>query len=95
MELKTLKNEELNVPEWDYFVSEIQKIYRLTDEESSDFEEGAVGMTKGMSFMMPIMSIMISMIAPLGLSLYWATSNLLNLVERIVVNKIIDKQDNK
>ena len=32
-----LQNEELNVPEWDYFISEIQKIYRLTDEESSDF----------------------------------------------------------
>ena len=32
-----LKNEELNVPEWDYFVSEIQKIYRLTDEETSNF----------------------------------------------------------
>lgn len=28
-----LKNEELIVPEWDYFVSEIQKVYRLTDEE--------------------------------------------------------------
>ena len=75
-------------------IKEFEKM-KKADEESSDFEEGAVGMTKGMSFMMPIMSIMISMIAPLGLSLYWATSNLLNLVERIVVNKIIDKQDNK
>ena len=29
-----LKNEELTVPEWNYFVLEIQKIYRLTSEET-------------------------------------------------------------
>ncbi len=34
-----LKLEELNVPEWDYFVSEIKTIYRLTDEEAADFAE--------------------------------------------------------
>ena len=31
------KYEELEVPEWDYFVSEIQNIYRLTNEETEDF----------------------------------------------------------
>lgn len=32
-----IKCEELEVPEWDYFVSEIQKIYRLSDEETVKF----------------------------------------------------------
>ncbi|BDC94592.1 hypothetical protein [Treponema bryantii] len=32
-----IKCEELEVPEWDYFVSEIQTIYRLTDEETDKF----------------------------------------------------------
>ncbi len=32
-----LKIQELNVPEWDYFVSEIKTIYRLTDEEATKF----------------------------------------------------------
>lgn len=32
-----IKCEELQVPEWDYYVSEIQKIYRLTDEETEQF----------------------------------------------------------
>ncbi len=36
-----LKFEELNVPEWDYFVSEIQKVYRLTDEETAKFAESS------------------------------------------------------
>ena len=80
--------------EKDKKIKEFEKM-KKADEESEDLSDGALGMTKGMSFMMPIMSIMISMIAPLGLSLYWATSNLLNLIERVVVNKIIDKQDNK
>lgn len=33
--------EELNVPEWDYFVSEIKTIYRLTDEEAENFAESS------------------------------------------------------
>ena len=36
-----LKFEEPNVPEWDYFVSEIQKVYRLTDEETEKFAESS------------------------------------------------------
>jgi YidC/Oxa1 family membrane protein insertase len=75
-------------------IKEFEKI-KKADQESEEIEDGTLGMTKGMSFMMPLMSIMISMIAPLGLSLYWLISNLLNLIERVVVNKIIDKQDNK
>ena len=75
-------------------IKEFEKI-KKADQESEEVEDGALGMTKGMSFMMPLMSIMISMIAPLGLSLYWLISNLLNLIERIVVNKIIDKQEEK
>ena len=80
--------------EKDKKIKEFEKT-KKADEESAEMEDGALGMTKGMSFMMPIMSIMISIIAPLGLSLYWLTSNLLNLIERIVVNKIIDKQEEK
>ena len=34
-----IKKEELLVPEWDYFISEIQKIYRLSDKELLRFSE--------------------------------------------------------
>ena len=44
---------------------------------------------KMMSWMMPIMSISIAFVAPLGLALYWLMSNILMIAERLVLNKII------
>jgi YidC/Oxa1 family membrane protein insertase len=45
-------------------------------------------MTKSMNYMMPIMSIFIAFIAPLGLALYWLVSNLLMILERIIIDKV-------
>ena len=50
-------------------------------------------MTKSMNYMMPIMSIFIGIIAPLGLSLYWLLSNVLNTVERLAISKIFSKKE--
>ena len=44
---------------------------------------------KMMSWMMPIMSISIAMVAPLGLALYWLVSNILMILERIILDKYI------
>ena len=44
---------------------------------------------KTMSWMMPIMSISIAFVAPLGLALYWLISNILMIGERLVLNKVI------
>ena len=44
---------------------------------------------KMMSWMMPIMSVSISLIAPLGLALYWLVNNIAMIIERLVLNKII------
>ena len=44
-------------------------------------------MSKSMTYMMPIMSIFIAFIAPLGLALYWLVSNILMIIERIIINK--------
>ena len=44
---------------------------------------------KMMSWMMPIMSISIAMVAPLGLALYWLMSNILMILERLFLNKFI------
>lgn len=57
--------------------------------------EGMQSMTKSMSYMMPIMSVGIALIAPLGLSLYWFVSNVLQLVERISINKFSDSNKEK
>ena len=44
---------------------------------------------KMMSWMMPIMSISIAFVAPLGLALYWLMSNILMIAERLILNKVI------
>lgn len=52
-------------------------------------------MSNSMMYMMPIMSVMIAIVAPLGLALYWLISNILMIIERLIINKIIEKNDNK
>lgn len=48
---------------------------------------------KSMSMVMPIMAVSISFIAPLGLALYWLTNNVLMIVERLVLNKVIKEEE--
>ncbi len=52
-------------------------------------------MNKTMSFMMPIMSISIAIVAPLGLALYWLISNLLMIAERLILNKFMESKEEK
>lgn len=61
------------------------------DEAAQSMQE----MSKSMSYMMPIMSISIAYIAPLGLALYWLVSNILMIIERIVVEKITQLSEKK
>ena len=50
--------------------------------------------SKNMTYMMPIIAVSISLIAPLGLALYWLTNNILMIAERLVLNKVIvDKEE--
>ena len=50
---------------------------------------------KTMVWMMPIMSVTIAIIAPLGLALYWLMNNILMIIERLVINKILNKEEAK
>ncbi len=63
-------------------------------EKEGENEMDAVMQTnKMMSWMMPIMSISIAFVAPLGLALYWLISNLLMIVERLILDKVIKQED--
>lgn len=55
--------------------------------------EAVEAMNKNMMFIMPIMSVAISFVAPLGLALYWLVNNVLMIAERNVINKILDKKE--
>ena len=64
------------------------------EEKSEDKELDTLNSTnKIMAWMMPIMSISIAMIAPLGLALYWLVNNILMTIERVVLNKIMDREE--
>ena len=48
---------------------------------------------KSMSYIMPIMSVSIAIIAPLGLALYWLVSNILMIIERLILNKFLKDEE--
>lgn len=65
-------------------------------KEENDVEgqaEAMQSMNKSMSYMMPIMAVSISLVAPLGLGLYWLVSNILMIGERLLIDKVILKEE--
>lgn len=62
-------------------------------KEEADPQEMAAQMNKSMSWFMPIMSVSISIIAPLGLALYWLVNNILMIVERLILNKVLKSEE--
>ena len=67
----------------------------LTEENKAemDQEEMAAQMNKSMSLMMPILSVSVSLIAPLGLALYWLINNIIMIIERLMLNKLFSKEE--
>ena len=60
------------------------------DEENKDAEPDMTAqMNKSMTWMMPILAVTVSLVAPLGLALYWLVNNILMIIERIVMDKFI------
>jgi YidC/Oxa1 family membrane protein insertase len=64
----------------------------VTNENNSEDDtlESMQQMTNSMNYMVPIMSISIAFIAPLGLALYWFVSNILIIIERLIINKFFN-----
>ena len=66
----------------------------IEDNKNKEKEEDAMDeMNKQMNLMMPIMSVSIALIAPLGLALYWLVSNLLMIIERLIINKVCKEEE--
>lgn len=59
------------------------------ETERNEMEDAMAQSNKMMSWMMPIMSVSISLVAPLGLALYWLVNNILMIGERLILDKII------
>ncbi|MCR5146201.1 MAG: YidC/Oxa1 family membrane protein insertase [Clostridia bacterium] len=62
-------------------------------KDGKDEPDPMAQMSKSMSYMMPIMTLSIAFIAPLGLALYWFVSNVLMIVERVVIKKVMTNKE--
>lgn len=80
-----------------YVISSILFIRLTTKKKDSDnkAEDMTAQMGKSMSYIMPIMAVSIAFVAPLGLALYWLTSNILMIAEKKVIDKYIVNAEEK
>ena len=84
-----------------YVISSIFSIRMTTGKTKKKEQNGSSEpdmtqqMNKSMSYMMPIMAVSIAFVAPLGLALYWLISNILMILERVVINKYVDSKEEK
>ena len=63
-----------------------------TKFSSANMEGQGTGMMKGMMLLMPIMSVWISFSVPAGVGLYWIFSNIISVIQTVVMHKIYDPQ---
>ena len=66
-----------------------KKLIKVEETQEEEEFDAMAQTNKMMYWMMPIMSVSISLVAPLGLALYWLVNNITMIVERLVLNKII------
>lgn len=74
-------------------INELKKAETEDKEKQPDEMEIMQQMNNNMTYMMPIMSVMIAIIAPLGLALYWLISNVLMIVERLIIDRFINQKE--
>ena len=69
-----------------------KKSEKKKEEDSGELMDASMqSMSKTMMYMMPIISVSIAFVAPLGLALYWLVSNIMMIVERFIIKKFTDK----
>lgn len=66
----------------------------LPAEEPNELE-AMESMNKNMMYMLPLMSVFIAFIAPLGLALYWFISNVLMIIERLIIDAVMRHKEEK
>ncbi len=84
-ENKKKKDEEIEASKED------EKLVKV--KEKTEEEDAMESMNRSMRYMMPVMTVSIALIAPLGLALYWFVSNLLMIIERLFVNKFVKEEN--
>ena len=70
----------------------IEKENKEVKKEQEELDMTAQ-MSKNMTWFMPVMAVSISLIAPLGLALYWLVNNILMIAERLVLNVCLKEEE--
>lgn len=59
------------------------------NENENEEPDMTAQMNKSMVWMMPVLAVSVSLVAPLGLALYWLVNNILMIGERIIIDKFV------
>jgi membrane protein insertase Oxa1/YidC/SpoIIIJ len=86
-------NEQMTDPVFDTAEDDVAPKNEIVKENTEDTAEMMEQMNKNMNLMMPIMTVSIALIAPLGLALYWFLSNILSIFERLFVYKFVKSEE--
>lgn len=75
--------------------SNMQKTKNKEEENKKEDSsmEAIDSANRTMSYTLPIMSVMIAFVAPLGLALYWLVNNILMIIERILLNIFLKEKE--
>ena len=93
IKLTTKMSNKNNTKKKKKFLCEANDKDNIKEEKQPDEMEMMQQMNNNMSYMMPIMSVLIAIIAPLGLALYWFISNVLMIIERLIIDKFINQKE--
>lgn len=69
------------------------KVIENSEDADNNEVDAMEQANKTMNWFMPIMSISIAIIAPLGLALYWLMSNILMIIEKLLLEKFINSEE--
>lgn len=74
----------------------INKRNEKEDENKEKTEMDAMqNVNRNMMLFMPLISVSVSMVAPLGLALYWLVNSILLIIEKISIDKYLDSKEEK
>lgn len=74
-----------------YVTSKVSQMQSPQPQNTNgDDKGGAMGSMKTMMVIMPLMSVWFAFTLPAGIGLYWIISNILSLVQQVVLNKVLN-----
>jgi len=69
------------------------KLTQKQTGQTNSANQQANQMTKSMTMMMPIMTAVFTFTLPAGMGVYWIISSVMQIVQQIVLNKVLEKND--